>query len=106
MKITDLIISPESLGGKLWLVDVSPAYEYREGRRTDNVTGYRYSVCMVNKALEKINVRIDGKQLMEAPESGYVEVTFTGLEVFIYWQNGQPQVGAKATGIALVNHKG
>ena len=28
-----------------------------------------------------------------------------GLEVFIYWSQGQPQVGAKATGIHLVNPK-
>ena len=101
MKITDLIIDPKSLGEKLWLVEVTPAYEYRNNQRTENVTGYRYAVAMPDKGLEKINVRIDGKQLMEAPD-GYAEVRFTGLEVFIYWSNGQPQVGAKATGIALV----
>ena len=28
MKITDLIIDPRSLGSKLWLVEVSPAYDY------------------------------------------------------------------------------
>ena len=106
LRITDLMIDPRSLGNKLWLVDVAPAYEYKDGRRTDNVTGYRYSVCLPEKNLEKINVRIDGKQLLESPESGFVEISLTGLEVFIYWQNGQPQVGARATGIALVNHKG
>ena len=37
MKITDLIIDPRSLGSKLWLVEVSPAYEYRENRKTDTV---------------------------------------------------------------------
>ena len=104
MKITDLIIDPKSLGEKLWLVEVTPAYEYRNNQRTENVTGYRYAVAMPDKGLEKINVRIDGKQLMEALD-GYAEVRFTGLEVFIYWSNGQPQVGAKATGIALVNTK-
>ena len=104
MKITELIIDPKSLGSKLWLVDVTPAYEYKNDRRTDTVTGYRYAVAMPEKGLEKINIKIDGKQLMEKPD-GYVEVTCTGLEVFIYWSNGQPQVGAKATGISLVNHK-
>jgi len=29
MRITDLIIDPKSLGEKLWLVDISPAYEYK-----------------------------------------------------------------------------
>ena len=104
MKIFDLIISPKSLGDKLWLVDVSPAYEYKDGKRTDTVLGYRYSVALPEKGLDKINVRIDGKQLMEAP-NGFVEVRFDNLEVFIYWSQGQPQVGAKATGIHLVNPK-
>ena len=40
MKLTDLIVSPKSLGDKLWLVDVSPAYEYKDGKRTDTVLGY------------------------------------------------------------------
>ena len=104
MKITDLIIDPRSLGSKLWLTDVTAAYEYRDNKRTDNVVGYKYSVAMPEKGLDKIAVKIDGKQLVEKPD-GYAEVSLTGLEVFIYWLNGQPNVGAKATGISLVNHK-
>ena len=104
MKITDLIIDPRSLGSKLWLVEVSPAYEYRENRKTDSVLGYRYTVAMPEKGLDKINVRIDGDKRMDAPD-GYAEVRFDGLEVFIYWSQGQPQVGARATGIHLVNPK-
>lgn len=104
MKVTDLIIDPKSLGEKLWLVDVIPAYEYKNGQRTDNLIGYRYSIALPEKGLEKINVRIDGKQLMEPPQ-GYVEVKITGLELFIYWSNGQPTVGARAAGIALANPK-
>lgn len=67
MKITDLIIDPRSLGSKLWLVEVSPAYEYRENRKTDTVLGYRYTVAMPEKGLDKINVRIDGDKRMDAP---------------------------------------
>ena len=97
MKITDLTIDPRSLGNKLWLVEVSPAYEYQNNRRTDTVLGYRYTVALPEKGLDKINVRIDGDKLMDAPD-GYAEVRFDGLEVFIYWSQGQPQVGAKAGG--------
>lgn len=104
MKITDLIIDPRSLGNKLWLVDVTPAYEYQNNKRTDTVLGYRYAVALPEKGLDKINVRIDGDKRMEALD-GYVEVRFDDLEVFIYWSQGQPQVGAKATGIHLVNTK-
>lgn len=47
MKITDLILDPRSLGNKLRPVEVTPAYEYgKDGRRTDTITGYRYSVVL------------------------------------------------------------
>ena len=102
MKLTDLIVSPKSLGDKLWLVDVSPAYEYQNNRRTDTVLGYRYSIAMPEHGLDKVDVRIDGQQQMDAPD-GYVEVRFDNPEVFIYWSKGDYHVGAKATGIHLVN---
>ena len=104
MKITDLIIDTKSLGSKLWLVEVSPAYEYRENRKTDTVLGYRYSVALPEKGLDKVDVRIDGQQQAEAPD-GYAEVRFDNLEVFIYWSKGDYRVGAKATGIHLVTPK-
>ena len=104
MKLTDLIVSPKSLGDKLWLVDVSPAYEYQNNRRTDTVLGYRYSIAMPEHGLDKVDVRIDGQQQMDAPD-GYVEVRFDNLEVFIYWSKGDDHEGAKATGIHLVNPK-
>jgi len=104
MKITDLKIDNSSLGNRLWLVEVVPAYEYQNGKRTDNITGYRYVIAMPERSLEKIGVKIEGKQLLEAPE-GYAEVTFSDLEIFIYWSSGQPQVAARAKGISLVNTK-
>ena len=105
MKITDLVIDPKSLGSKFWLTDVMAVYEYRDNKRTDTVTGFRYTICLPEKGLDKINVKIDGKQQLEKPESGYIEVRFTDLEVFIYWLNGQPQVGAKAATVTLANQK-
>ena len=97
MKITDLIIDPRSLGSKLWLVEVSPAYEYRENRKTDTVLGYRYTVAMPEKGLDKINVRIDGDKRMDAPD-GYAEVRFDGLEVFIYCEPGAAPGGGQGHG--------
>ena len=104
MKLTDLIVSPKSLGDKLWLVDVSPAYEYQNNRRTDTALGYRYSIAMPERGLDKVDVRIDGQQQMDAP-NGYEEVRFDNLEVFIYWSKGDYHVGAKATGIHIVTPK-
>ena len=40
LNIRDLRIDPASLGRKMLLVDVMPAYEYKDGKRTETVTGY------------------------------------------------------------------
>lgn len=69
LKITDIIIDPCTLGSKLWLVDVQPTYSYVDGHRTDTITGYRYIIALPEKSLEKIAVRIDGGQKMEAPRA-------------------------------------
>ena len=76
LNIRDLRIDPASLGRKMLLVDVMPAYEYKDGKRTETVTGYRYVVCLTEHRLEKLSVRIDGPQLMEKHE-GFVDVEFT-----------------------------
>ena len=83
MKLSDLIIDPASLGKRFWLVDVIPSYAYQNGQRTDTVTGYRYTVALPDKGLDKINVRIDGDQQMDAPAS-FVEVRFAELEPYLY----------------------
>ena len=102
LNIRNLKIDPTSLGEKMLLVDITPAYEYKDGRRLDTVTGYRYIVALPEHGLEKLGVKIDGKQLLEKPD-GFAEVEFDGLEVFAYEAQGKTQVSARATGITLVD---
>lgn len=101
LNIRDLRIDPSSLGAKKLLVDITPAYEYKDGKRTDNLTGYRYTVALPEHGLDKISVRIEGKQLMEKPE-GFIEVEFADIEVSAYESQGHVQLTAKATGISTV----
>lgn len=107
LDLRNLRIDPASLGTKKLLVDVSPAYEYKEGKRSETIGGYKYTVALPDHGhnLEKINIKIGGKQLMQKPEDGFVEVEFSGLDVFLYWSQGQYQVGARATGITLAGKK-
>ena len=104
LNIRDLRIDPASLGEKKLLVDVAPAYEYKDGHRSDNITGYRYIVALPEHGLDKLGVKIPGSKLMEKPD-GYVEVEFSGLEVFAYESQGKTQISAKATGITLAGKK-
>ena len=101
MKLRDMWFDNACLGKKMLLVEVIPAYEYKDKQRTDTISGYRYVVCLVDHHLEKLNVRIDGPQLMEQPD-GFVEVEFEGLEVRAYENKGIVNFTAKATGIFAV----
>ena len=102
MKLTEVCIDAKrTLGNKLWVVDVIPVYEYKDGHRTENILGYRYETVLPGHKMDKISVRIDGPALLEAP-NGYYEVAYDGLEVFIYWSNGNYAIGAKATGIKVL----
>ena len=40
LNLRDLRIDPASLDRKMLLVDVMPTYEYKDGKRTETVTGY------------------------------------------------------------------
>ena len=102
LNIRNLKIDPTSLGEKMLLVDITPAYEYKDGRRLDTVTGYRYIVALPEHGLEKLGIKIDGKQLLDKPD-GFAEVEFDGLEVFAYEAQGKTQISARATGITLVD---
>ena len=102
LNIRNLKIDPTSLGEKMLLVDITPAYEYKDGRRLDTVTGYRYIVALPEHGLEKLGVKIDGKQLLDKPD-GFAEVELDGLEVFAYEAQGKTQISARATGITLVD---
>ena len=96
----DLRIDPNSLGAQKLLVDILRVFEYKDHQRTENVVGYRYVIALPSHSLEKIGVRIDGKQQMEKPD-GYAEVQFDGLELTIYEAQGHVQLSAKAQGIML-----
>ena len=64
LNIRDLRIDPASLGEKKLLVEIIPAYEYKDGVKTNNIIAHRYVVALPKHNLEKIGVRIDGEQLM------------------------------------------
>lgn len=102
MKLSDLKIDPASIGARPLLVEVLPSYAYSEGKRTNNITGYRYVIAMPDHGFDKLSVRIEGKQQLDAPD-GYAEVAFRDLEIYIYWTQTGYQVGARAKGIQLVD---
>lgn len=98
LNLRDLRIDNASLGKKMLLVEVVPAYAYQDGKRTDDINGYRYVICLPDHKLEKLGVKIDGPQQMEQPD-GFVEVQLEELEVTAYEIQGKVQFSAKAKSI-------
>lgn len=58
LKITDLRIDPTSLGDVFLLAEISPSYEYKDGERTTNINGYKYSVALPKLRFEKISIKV------------------------------------------------
>ncbi len=101
LSLRDVRIDPFSLGEKMLLVDVRPAYEYVNGNKSDKLLGYRYEVCLPEHRLEKLKVLIPGQQLMDKPDS-FQEVLFADLEVRGYESKTGVQFTATASGIVPV----
>ena len=104
MNLKELVIDAEkTIGRECLLVDVVPAYEYKDGRRTETVTGYKYEIAMPEHAFDKISIRIDGQQRMQKPD-GYARVKFEGLEMHLYWSKDGYQVAATAKGVHVIKN--
>lgn len=104
-KASDIVIDAnKTFGSKLWLVEVAPYYEYKDGEKTNTVSGYKYTVALPERNLEKVGVKIAGAQLVDQPK-GYVECKFTNLEAGVYLQGTSINITAKADSIALMGNK-
>lgn len=95
LNIRDLKIDPASLGTKKLLVDITPAYECKDGTGRIRSPAIDISVALPEHGLKKIGIKIEGRQLLEKSE-GFAEVEFSGLEVFAYKCQGKTQISAKA----------
>lgn len=104
MNLRDLKIEQDSLG-KMLLVDVKPGYLYKDNVKQEEINHYVYTVALPKYALEKINVKIEGKKILEKPDINFPEVAFTNLDIYVYFLNGRPVIAGKATDISLVGKK-
>lgn len=82
--------------------------EYSDRERLDNVTAYKYSVCLPKFKMEKLVVKVNNlKPLfdLEKEEIPYgTEVNFKGLAVGSYSMDGQIRISAKAEDVFVVKN--
>ena len=98
-----LLISSKCLGDSLMLTEVLPYKKYENGKPTEEIEGYRYVVACPNMGLDKIGIKIKGKQQMANPDGTFPIVRFSDLEVRPYVANGVLALTATATAVTEVN---
>lgn len=106
MKLSEVIIdTKKTVGGKLLVTGVKPAYTYENGQRTSNIGAYKYECVMVGHKYQPLTVKVEGAQRIDAPEDA-LEVSFDNLELYLYWAGTEYAVAARATDVHLVNKAG
>lgn len=114
LKITDLKIDPHSLGDKyIFTGEITPAYDYKDGHKTNNINGYKYGVVLPNLKFEKINIKVPIEKkpaplfdiLSDEPIPAGIELGFKGLNVGTYFSNGTINITASAEDVFLIDNK-
>jgi len=96
---------PNTIGTKIWLHSVRENKLYKDGKPTGETDGYKYQVFCVERKMLPLSVKIAGKLLIAEPESGYVQVEFTDLELKPYVMNNQIQFTASAKNVSVVKEQ-
>lgn len=112
MNYSRIKLNPENfnLGGRMIATDVHPAFEYKDGERTEKAIGIKVTVAMEKNGYDTLTVTVSNpvdtlSAVLEAAD-GPVYVTFDGFAARIYTtrSDGNVKVGvsAKATGVRVV----
>ncbi|MCI6006893.1 MAG: hypothetical protein MRZ25_01355 [Ruminococcus sp.] len=102
MEVANLIIdSNASVGKNLILVAIKPSYVYADGKRSDQLEGFRYDLVLPERSYDKLSVKIAGEQKLELSEGETQFVTLDGLSLKLYWSPQGHKVSATADNIRL-----
>lgn len=78
-----VIVSPATLGERLRLCSIRPYFEYIDGKRSDTILGYTYTVTCSGFAGERMDIKIPGKKLLG--DDAYDRLAkFSNLRIGIY----------------------
>lgn len=114
IKITDLKIDPHSLGDKyIFTGEITPAYEYKDGQRTNTINAYNYGAVLPNLRFEKIKIKVPIEKkpaplfdiLSDEPVPAGIELGFKGLNVGTYFSNGSINITCSAEDVFVLDNK-
>lgn len=114
IKITDLKIDPHSLGDKyIFTGEITPAYAYKDGQKTNTINSFKYGVVLPNLKFEKINIKVPIEKkpaplfdiLSDEPVPAGIELGFKGLNVGTYFSNGSINITCSADDVFVLDNK-
>ena len=105
MDINHIVIDTnKTVGNTTILVGVTPAFEYVDGVRKDNIVGYKYELVLPDRLYEKLVVKILGEKRVELADDGVPQaVALDGLTMSLYWTPQGDKVSATADNIKLIS---
>ncbi|MCH5263403.1 MAG: hypothetical protein J1F42_10850 [Lachnospiraceae bacterium] len=113
MKITNFILTPEQIAGNKEgigiLLNITPGYDYVDGKRTENQTHIKYEVVFPDNSFDKNIVKVAGVKaiLTEeqlAQQSGKIKVKLKNLTGKFYRTNsGEYAVTCSAEGVEVIS---
>lgn len=83
-----LFIDNSIFGGDMILTAVQPYKVYQDGKPTNQIGGYKYSVVLPKLCYDQLDVKIEGERLFDLSDGESVAVVFDGLRVRPYVNGG------------------
>ena len=89
----------ETVGAPLFLVKEAPTFAYENGTPTQRVDGTRYTVACPGAGMQTLAVKVPGPQTLTRGDRAIVPVAFDNMEIYVYYRDGKPMIGARAAAI-------
>lgn len=107
IKMSDLKIDTKCFGGEYLLVDIVPSYDYKDGKKTNNLLCYKYEVALPKFKMEKLSVKIPSNvapivDIDNNEEIPMKNVIFEGLEIGCYMSDRFVNLTATAKSVSFV----
>lgn len=96
----------KTLGDGIMLIGADDWFEFKDGKRTDNLLGCRLNLVLPGRKFEKINVKIADKKAEEyikaLGENPFLKVELIEPEGTVYYINGKQGLSVEAKDVKII----
>lgn len=99
----------KTLSNQLYMIGADDWFEFKNGKRTNNLLGARVKLVLPLRKFEKVSVKIlskhaeDFQKNVDDSKSGFVLVKLIDPEAIVYMLNQKMGISIKANDIEVIN---